>query len=190
MPATSAEAAEHRRQLKVPVSGSLESVGMSVWYAPGECVSVELTSEPFAIGEMHGEQSLVGRQQTARCRYAPAIAFKLFNDLALTSDALLCLDDVPFSFDQVFLPNGAVHRASGHLSKTQGRSRPQTGGTPLNPFWGKAIPAGSTVRPIWIPVDLHRGNTSLPGPLQNGPLRMNDPAFVADTSHPTRIGDH
>jgi hypothetical protein len=64
------------------------------------------------------------------------IAFKLCDDLALTCDALLGFDDVPFSLSQVFLPDGAVHRTSGHsLSrKTTSPARPETG-------WG---PAGNS----------------------------------------------
>jgi hypothetical protein len=66
------------------------------------------------------------------------IAFKVCDDLALTCDALLGFDDVPFSLSQVFLPDGAIHRTSGHsLSrKTKSPARPEPAGDPL------AIPRG------------------------------------------------
>jgi len=68
------------------------------------------------------------------------IAFKLGDDLTLTCDAFLGLDDVPFNLGQVFLPGGAVHRTNGHLyrGKTKAPARPIPAGDPLA-FLGKGV---------------------------------------------------
>ena len=75
----------------------------------------QLSTDLLAIGNVHGQQSLEGREQTARRRRPMSGAFELCDDLTLTCDASLGFDDVPLNLGQMLLPDGAVHRTSGHL---------------------------------------------------------------------------
>ena len=80
-------------------------------------LAAQLSPEPLAVGKVHREQTLECRQPAARGRRPTAIAFQLSDDLALMCDAFLGLDDVPFGLGQMFLPDGPIHRTSGHLDR-------------------------------------------------------------------------
>jgi len=67
----------------------------------GRAALLKLLSDLVAIGKMHGEQPLERRQSAARRRCTAAVAFELFDDLALARDAFVGADDVPFDLRQV-----------------------------------------------------------------------------------------
>jgi hypothetical protein len=116
--------------------------------AAGLAGHAQLSPEPLAVGKVHGEQSLEGRQQTARRRCPTPMMFELCDDLTLTRDAFLGLDDVPFGLGQVLLPDGAVHRTQWPSSsrKTKAPARPFPAGT-LLAFLGRGVGEGMPAGP-------------------------------------------